>query len=81
MAGQSKKVKNYESGGRVRGPGTATSDSILARVSNGEFILPDEAVPIAGLGNLEALRQAGLQARQGLPPPPGYAGGGLVGNS
>ena len=82
MAKQSKKVKNYESGGRVRGPGTATSDSILARVSNGEYVLLKETVDMVGLGSLETLREAGLQARQashGLPPPPRYAGGGLVG--
>ena len=75
------KPKKYQDGGRVRGPGTATSDSILARVSNGEYILPKESVDMVGLGSLEALRQAGLRARQGVPPPPGYASGGLVGNS
>lgn len=75
------KPKSYQTGGNVRGPGTGTSDSIIARISNGEYVLPKESVDMVGLSNLEALRQAGLQARQGLPPPPGYADGGMVGNS
>jgi hypothetical protein len=29
----------FPTGGKVRGPGTGTSDSILARVSNGEFVV------------------------------------------
>jgi tape measure domain-containing protein len=31
--------RKYATGGRVSGPGTGTSDSILARISNGEFIV------------------------------------------
>jgi hypothetical protein len=60
-------------GGKVRGPGTATSDSILARVSNGEYVLPKPAVDLVGVQNLNALRQAALA--QSLP---GYALGGEV---
>lgn len=61
-----RKAKNYERGGSVRGAGSKTSDSILARVSNGEYILPAESVPLAGLANLERLRQAGLARRYAL---------------
>ena len=75
------KPKKYQDGGRVRGPGTATSDSILARVANGEFILPSESVDIAGADKLEALRQAGLAKRRQDQGIKGYASGGLVGNS
>ena len=32
-------AKGFASGGHVRGPGTGTSDSILARLSNGEFVV------------------------------------------
>ncbi len=68
-----KKARNYQRGGTVRGPGTATSDSILARVSNGEYILPKPAVDMVGANNLETIRQAALQLGA-----PGYALGGMV---
>ena len=32
-------AKGFATGGHVRGPGTGTSDSILARLSNGEFVV------------------------------------------
>jgi hypothetical protein len=35
----------YARGGKVMGPGTGTSDSVLARVSTGEYIVPAHAVP------------------------------------
>ena len=31
--------KDYATGGMVRGPGTGTSDSVLARLSNGEYVV------------------------------------------
>lgn len=34
-----KRIAGYASGGNVLGPGTGTSDSILARLSNGEFVV------------------------------------------
>lgn len=34
----------FANGGRVTGPGTGTSDSILARLSNGEFVMRADAV-------------------------------------
>ena len=36
--------KGYASGGVISGPGTGTSDSIIARVSNGEAIIPAASV-------------------------------------
>jgi hypothetical protein len=36
--------KGYANGGLISGPGTGTSDSILARVSNGEAIIPAKSV-------------------------------------
>lgn len=32
-------VRGFPSGGKVSGPGTATSDSIMTRLSNGEFVI------------------------------------------
>jgi len=44
-------------GGLIRGPGTGTSDSIPARLSTGEFVMPADVVHIPGvLPLLEKLR-------------------------
>ncbi|MFE0875348.1 hypothetical protein ACFW4X_10770 [Streptomyces smyrnaeus] len=48
-------VRGYPGGGPVRGPGTSTSDSILARLSNGEFVMRALAVTKYGLGFMTAL--------------------------
>jgi hypothetical protein len=69
---EERESEDYRRGGKVRGPGTATSDSILARISNGEYILPKPAVDMVGANNLETIRRAAL-ART-----PGYALGGLA---
>jgi TP901 family phage tail tape measure protein len=57
----------YASGGIVRGPGTGTSDSIVARISNGEAVIPAKSVAqnpdlVRGLisGNLPAFAQGFL---------------------
>lgn len=59
----------FASGGFVRGPGTGTSDSILARLSNGEFVMRAAAVRRYGLGLLDRINNLSL---------PGFAAGGLV---
>ena len=41
-------VKGYEPGGKVTGPGTATSDSIPAMLSDGEYVFSARAVANAG---------------------------------
>ncbi len=72
-------VQGFESGGRIVGPGTGTSDSIPAvvdgrrpiRVSNGEFIQPQRAVQHYGGAFMEAVRTLRL-------PRPNFAFGGLV---
>jgi methyl-accepting chemotaxis protein len=50
----------FASGGPVFGPGTGTSDSILARLSNGEFVMTAAAVRRFGLGFLMMLNQLKL---------------------
>lgn len=57
------------SGGLISGPGTGTSDSILARVSNGEFVVRASAVD-RHLGLLNAINDNRL---------PAFADGGYVG--
>ena len=61
-------------GGRVRGPGTPTSDSILAWLSDGEFVLRARAVRHYGLDLLNSLN--GLRLPRGSLR--GFNMGGLV---
>ena len=56
-------------GGHIRGPGTGTSDSILARLSDGEYVIRAAAVRKYGLNMLNALNGMHL---------PQFATGGLV---
>jgi hypothetical protein len=63
-------IPGNAAGGLIRGPGTGTSDSILARLSNGEFVVPAHAAS-ANLGLLNAM--------SGGFTPPGFALGGEVG--
>jgi len=58
--------------GRVSGPGSGTSDSILARLSNGEYVIPARIVQKFGVSFFDALR-AGM-----VPQMPRYAMGGAV---
>lgn len=59
----------FWTGGYVRGPGTGTSDSILARLSDGEYVIRAAAVRRYGVGLLNALNGMRL---------PKFASGGLV---
>jgi hypothetical protein len=80
----------FAAGGPVRGAGTGTSDSILAWLSNGEFVQPEAAVRHYGVAFMEAVRQrllpisgfslGGLVERlsASLMPLPAFAGGGLA---
>lgn len=46
---------NYEDGGEVEGPGTGTSDSVEAKLSDGEFVFTAKAVKEIGADNLMAV--------------------------
>lgn len=63
-------VKKFAGGGPVVGPGSGTSDSILARLSNGEFVMRAEAVRRYGVGLLSRMNGLGV---------PRFATGGAVG--
>lgn len=67
----------FASGGYVTGPGTATSDSIRAWLSNGEFVVPAD-VTAKTLPFLEALRSGQPEALQAAGYRTSYATGGLV---
>ncbi|MEN6385004.1 MAG: hypothetical protein ABFD79_07370, partial [Phycisphaerales bacterium] len=62
-------VSSFASGGQAEGEGTGTSDSILARVSNGEYINKAETVKKYGVGFFEALNNNKI---------PKFADGGAV---
>lgn len=62
-------------GGYVTGPGTATSDSIPAWLSSGEFVMRAAAVSRYGLGLMRALNAGAVAADRA----PRYASGGPVG--
>lgn len=47
-------ILNARVGGSINGPGTGTSDSIPARLSDGEFVMTAKAVRGAGDGNRKA---------------------------
>ena len=70
----------FASGGLVSGPGTGTSDSIAARLSNGEFVVRAAAVRQPGvLEHLTALNEGmGRPVVRGSRQVPRYAEGGLV---
>ncbi len=62
----------FAEGGMVRGPGTSTSDSISAQLSDGEFVFNARAVKRYGVSHLMAMND-GKAAK--------FAKGGLVGGT
>lgn len=60
----------FAGGGSVIGPGSGTSDSILARLSNGEFVMRSAAVSSLGVSRMAYINRTGRL--------PGYAEGGMV---
>jgi hypothetical protein len=62
----------FATGGFVSGPGTATSDSIPAWLSNGEFVMNANAVRHFGVNFMQQLNSRKI---------PAFATGGLVSNS
>ncbi|SHM46503.1 tape measure domain-containing protein [Pseudomonas asturiensis] len=62
-------VRAYATGGRVYGPGTGTSDSILARLSNGEYVMNADATRMFGTEFLDQMNAGNM---------PAFAAGGPV---
>ncbi|GLC25062.1 hypothetical protein [Roseisolibacter agri] len=78
-------IPGFAGGGYVSGPGTSTSDSILARLSDGEFVIRAAAVRRVGIGYLQEINRLGGTAPRRVVPTtgvrgytPGFAEGGLV---
>jgi len=51
--------------GEVDGPGTGVSDSIPARLSDGEFVVTEKATDQIGSGNLQTMMDDAEQAYDG----------------
>lgn len=68
-ASPAEQIDGHAAGGLIRGPGTGTSDSILARLSNGEFVMRADAVRHYGTALLQRLNSRQL---------PRFADGGPV---
>lgn len=62
----------FARGGQIHGPGTKTSDSILARLSAGEYVVRAAAVDHYGAGILHRINNMQI---------PKFADGGMVGGS
>lgn len=69
-------VGKHADGGFISGPGTGTSDSIPAMLSNGEYVIRSAAVDRIGIATLNRLNKVGHFADGGLV---GSAGGGGFG--
>jgi len=63
-------------GGYISGPGTGTSDSIPARLSNGEYVIKQSSVARYGTGFLNKVNQGTLSPSEAIH---NFADGGLVG--
>lgn len=66
-AGKANKASGFASGGHIRGPGTGTSDSIPAMLSDGEYVVKASSVKKYGTGFMNAVNKGH------------YANGGEVG--
>jgi tape measure domain-containing protein len=66
-------IGGHAAGGKIEGPGTATSDSILARLSRGEYVIKAAAVDYWGE---DMIRRINMMQRLPL-----YATGGMAGSA
>lgn len=77
VAQKSTAVQQHAAGGYIEGPGTGTSDSILSRLSNGEFVVKAAAVKKYGRETLERINNGTFtNLRVRIPK---FAAGGMVG--
>jgi hypothetical protein len=77
-AGESGGGGGFAGGGRVRGAGSGTSDSILARLSNGEFVIRASSVTSDTLPILHAINSGRVNLSDFLQRLQGFDLGGLV---
>ena len=74
-------ASEFSGAGEVEGPGTGVSDSIPARLSDGEFVVTEEATSEIGADNLQTMMDdAERKASGGVTTRSTYQMGGLLGN-
>ena len=74
-------ASEFSGAGEVEGPGTGVSDSIPARLSDGEFVVTEEATSEIGADNLQTMMDdAERKANGGEVTRSPYQMGGLLGN-
>ncbi len=61
------RLPGFAEGGLIGGKGSGTSDSILARVSNGEFVVSADAVRKYGVGFLNSVNSLSLPSNSATP--------------
>ena len=72
------KAKTYATGGYVGGAGTGTSDSIPARLSNGEFVMSAKSVSNYGVDFMNSLNQSRVMYAPAQPSGAQVGGGSSV---
>jgi len=73
-------ASEFSGEGEVEGPGTGVSDSIPARLSDGEFVMTQKATDQIGADNLQTLMDEAERAYDGGLQRMEYAFGGAVGS-
>ena len=71
-------ASEFSGAGEVEGPGDGVSDSIPARLSDGEFVVTEEATSEIGADNLQTMMDDAERKAEGGKV--GYAEGGLLSN-
>jgi hypothetical protein len=71
-------ASEFSGEGEVEGPGTGVSDSIPARLSDGEFVMTQKATEQIGADNLQSLMDEAERAYDGGLQRMKYAFGGIV---
>jgi len=71
-------ASEFSGAGEVEGPGTGVSDSIPARLSDGEFVVTEEATDEIGADNLQAMMDDAERESERNGGKVRYAGGGLL---
>ena len=73
-------ASEFSGAGEVEGPGTGVSDSIPARLSDGEFVVTEEATSEIGADNLQTMMDDAERKANGGEIRSPYQMGGLLGN-
>jgi len=71
-------ASEFSGAGEVEGPGTGVSDSIPARLSDGEFVVTEEATDEIGADNLQKMMDDAERESERNGGKVRYAGGGLL---